>query len=415
MTIYLSTLQRRTISIHKTELMKPLHFYLLGAGSWFLAYGIQVVTFAWIVTIVLHESAKMVGFAQMAFMIPATLFMLPCGSLADQIGGRRIAIAGHILASTAPLFLIVVTLNDHLNYTMVLLFAMIMGTAQAFITPSRDGLLALVAEGEIQKKVVIVSVVQFGIQLLGFVIASFADQLGVVFILSTQFAALSLGAYSYYKLEVNFEPPTRLANNIIHQVIQSVHEGYQTVKSSSAMSAVVAQNIAVGIFFMGAYTVTIPLLIREVYEGSAAEISWINAGNSLGLVTSVIFLMRFGNIARKGRALLLAQFLGCFALAGGALGFGIISLIMFTYFWGMCGGISMTMSRVIMQEMSPPLQRGRMMAFYSFSFMGSGPFGALFSGYLCEWLDPKQALLISTTLMALVIITIHSRSTLWKI
>ena len=176
--------------------MKPLHYYLLGAGSWFFAYGIQVVTFAWLVTIVLHESAKMVGFAQMAFMIPATLFMLPCGSLADQIGGRRIAIAGHILASIAPLFLIIVSLNDYLNYTMVLIFAMIMGTAQAFITPSRDGLLALVAEGEIQKKVVIVSVVQFGIQLLGFVIASFSDQLGVVFILSTQFVALSLGTYS---------------------------------------------------------------------------------------------------------------------------------------------------------------------------------------------------------------------------
>jgi MFS family permease len=343
------------------------------------------------------------------------LFMLPGGSLADQIGGRRVAITGHILASLAPLFLIIITLTNNLNYSTVLIFAVIMGTAQALITPSRDGLLALVAEGEIQKRVVTVSVVQFGIQLLGFVIASFADDLGVVFILSIQFITLSLGAISYIKLKVKFEPPVRLANNIIRQVIQSVHEGYLTVRTSSAMRTVVAQNIAVGIFFMGAYTVTIPLLIREVYQGSAAEISWINAGNSLGLITTVLLLMRFGNIVRKGRALLLAQFIGCFALAGGALGYGILSLILFTYFWGMCGGISMTMSRTIMQEKSPPHQRGRMMAFYSFSFMGSGPIGALFSGYLCEWLGPMHALMISSLLMALVITVIYFRSTLWKI
>ncbi|MBL4681858.1 MAG: MFS transporter [Pseudomonadales bacterium] len=97
--------------------MKPIHYYLLGAGSWFLAYGIQVVVFAWLITIVLHESAKMVGFAQMAFMVPATLFMLMGGSLADQLGGRRVVIAGHIIASIAPLFLTLVIITNQLNST----------------------------------------------------------------------------------------------------------------------------------------------------------------------------------------------------------------------------------------------------------------------------------------------------------
>ncbi|MFT7138734.1 MAG: hypothetical protein ACI9B8_001151, partial [Sulfitobacter sp.] len=50
--------------------MKPLHYYFLGTGAWFLAYGIQSVAFAWLVTIVLAESPTMVGFAQMAFLLP---------------------------------------------------------------------------------------------------------------------------------------------------------------------------------------------------------------------------------------------------------------------------------------------------------------------------------------------------------
>ena len=43
--------------------MKPFHLYLLGTGSWFLALGIQSVMFAWLVTMVLHESPQMVGIA----------------------------------------------------------------------------------------------------------------------------------------------------------------------------------------------------------------------------------------------------------------------------------------------------------------------------------------------------------------
>ena len=64
--------------------MKPLHHYLIGNGSWFYAYGIQSVVFAWLVTMVLHESPKMVGLAQMSLLIPATMFMLIGGSLAEH-------------------------------------------------------------------------------------------------------------------------------------------------------------------------------------------------------------------------------------------------------------------------------------------------------------------------------------------
>ena len=38
----------------------------------------------------------------------------------------------------------------------------------------------------------------------------------------------------------------------------------------------------------------------------------------------------------------------------------------------------------IMQEQAPDALRGRVMSFYSFSFMGAGPVGALFSGYLVK-------------------------------
>ena len=50
--------------------MKPLHYYFAGTGSWYLAYGIQMVVFTWLVTMVLNESPNKVGIAQMAMLLP---------------------------------------------------------------------------------------------------------------------------------------------------------------------------------------------------------------------------------------------------------------------------------------------------------------------------------------------------------
>lgn len=393
--------------------MKPINYYFLGSASWFFAYGIQSVIFAWLVTMVLHETADMVGFAQMAFMLPAMLFMLLGGSLADHFGGKRIAIIGHLLASLAPLYLSVMVLLDGMTYANVIQFAVIMGCAQALVTPARDGLLAAVADGKIQRLVVQASMIQFGIQMLGFGIAAQADQLGAVTMLMLQFLVLQVGVIAFIKLKVPHTPAPKVDENLLLQMGRSIGEGFRTVRGSPYMRAVVLQNFAMGVFFMGSYVVTIPLLIRELYQGSSVELAWVNGANSLGLVLTIFYLMRLGDIHRQGRALLVAQGIGAIALTTGGLGLGFYTLIGSVFLWGMCGGIAMTMARTVMQEMAPVDQRARIMAFFSFSFMGAGPIGALLSGYLVTWFGPSTALMISSVAMLAVVLIVTLISRLW--
>jgi MFS family permease len=394
--------------------MKPINFYFLGAGSWFLAYGMQSVVFAWLVTMVLNESADMVGIAQMAFLLPAMLFMLLGGSLADHFGGKRVAIAGHLLASIAPLFLGMTVLLEGMTYGSVIIFAVIMGCAQSLVTPARDGLLALVADGKIQRLVVQASMIQFGIQMLGFGIAAHADELGAATMLLLQFLILQVGVIAFIKLKVPHTRPIIADAHLLQQIGTSISEGFRTVRSSPYLRAVVTMNLAMGVFFMGSYIVTIPLLIREVYQGSSFELSLFNGANSLGLVLTILFLMRLGDLHRQGRALLLAQGIGAVVLAGGGLGLGFNTLIFCIFLWGLSGGFAMTMSRTIMQEMAPADQRARIMAFYSFSFMGAGPVGALLSGYLVTWFGPEKALMMSCAAMLVVVSVVSLHSKLWS-
>ena len=122
--------------------MRPLQYYLVGTGSWFLAFGIQGVMFAWLVTMVLHETPEKVGLAQMSLLLPGTLLILIGGSYADRFGARRVAVLAQLAATAAPLLLLALVAADRLSFGTMVGYAVLMGCAQAFVTPARDGLLA---------------------------------------------------------------------------------------------------------------------------------------------------------------------------------------------------------------------------------------------------------------------------------
>ena len=375
----------------------------------------QSVVFAWLVTIILNETPDKVGLAQMAYLLPGTIFILIGGSIADQFGGRKIALIAQCAAASMAAGLALLMALTSFTYDKFLVFAVCMGCSQAILTPARDGLLPLVADGQIQRRVVQASMIQFGIQMIGFVLASMADAVGAVMMLAVQSIVLSVGAVAYFFLEVPLVKSARTQARMLNQLRASISEGFRSVIASPGMRMVVLQNCAMGIFFMGSYIVTIPLLIREVYNGSSTELSLINAVNSLGLFLTILVLLRVGEIKRQGRALLIAQGFGALVLSLAAIQVSFITLMGILFVWGMCGGMAMTMARTIMQEQSDEHQRSRMMGFYAFSFMGSGPVGALLSGYLVAWFGPSASLAVASLCMLVVVVLVGTQSNLWHL
>ena len=375
----------------------------------------QGVLFAWLVTMVLEESPALVGIAQMALLLPGTLLMLLGGSLADRYGSRRLLIISQSLSSLAPLFLFLVIAISDISYPAMIVYALMMGCAQAFVTPARDGLLNEVSGEQVQRTVVQAMLMQFGGQILGFALAGFADTLGPMLVIFFQAIALILGIFAIRRIKVPPTPSVPRQRSLLGEIVESIIEGGRSVVGSAPMRMVMFQNMAMGTFFMGSYIVTLPILIREVYAGDATDLALLNITNSIGLISTIFLLLRFGDIHRQGRALLIAQALGCLMLGAPGYFAGFPWLLTFIFGWGACGGIAMSMSRTIMQEKAPADQRGRIMAFYSFSFMGSGPLGALLSGFLVTRYGPQTALMISASAMLAIIGFVSVYSRLWQI
>lgn len=418
--------------------MRPLHYYLLGASSWFLAFGMQTVLFAWLVTMVLRESPEMVGVAQMTLLLPGTLLILAGGAFADRYGGRRMAVAGQAAAILAPLMLLLLVMSGRLTFAGMLLYAAVIGCAQAFVTPARDALLNQVAGGRVQRTVMQVSAAQFGTQIVGILFASLADDLGPVPILGVQVLILAAGLMAFLGIDNRRAPgaglraaagalsgPQRLAQGGRVEggeqtpegggsLTQSIVEGLTAVLRHRTLRLVALQNVAMGLFLMGAYIVTLPVMVREVFQGSAADLSLMNSCNLIGLVLAILLLLRRGDVVRQGRALILAQWSGALVLVLLALAPNYPVFLVVLFFWGASAGVAMSIARTIMQEQAPEALRGRVMAFSALSFIGAGPLGALLNGYLAEQFGAQAALGIAGAGMVAVMLSLGFRSPLWR-
>ena len=125
--------------------MSSKKIYLIAISTWFAAFGMQSVVFAWLVTILLREPAERVGYAQMSILLPGMLLILLAGAIADRVGLRRQALWSQLFAALTPMLLIYFLYFEALSYSVIIVYALLMGLAQAFVTPARDGLLNHVA------------------------------------------------------------------------------------------------------------------------------------------------------------------------------------------------------------------------------------------------------------------------------
>lgn len=397
----------------KARSFPPLTLYLLATGSWFAALGVQTVFFTWLVTLALHESPDKVGLAQFTMMLPTLALILWAGVAADRLGGARLATWAQSLSLLPVLGLLALLARDALSYSGVLVYALAMGVVQAFLTPARDGLLAQLAGDRLQRAVVQVSLVQFGVQLLGFLVAGLTDAMGPLGVLSLQGLFLAFGALCFATLRRRLPAPPPAPAQSAEPLSQGLRAGIRTVLAVPALRTVVLINLAVGLLFMGSFQVGIPLLVRDVFDAGAAELAALNAVHVVGAVVTMVSLLRYGDVLHPGRLLLLGVLLGVGGLSGMGLSPSFAWVLFFNFCWGVTGGMVMAMARALMQEGAPEGQRGRVMAFFTLTFMGAGPLGALLSGYLVESLGSRLALITPAGLMLLVILTVIARSPLW--
>ncbi len=390
-----------------------LRWYLTSTAFYLVPGGIQQVLFPWLVVVYLQETAMRVGFAQMAGQLPMLFLLLLGGLLGDRVDQRRLIIALHTAMIIPPVLMVLVVGFDYLVYEVLIAWAVFGGILAAFVQPARDAMLNRVASNNIQRIVTLAVGVQFGIQIIGFAMGSTADWVGPIALLLAQAGFMLAAAVTSLKLPD--APVVRVSPASKNNALRDIAEGLAIAWKSESIRPAIILTFAIGVFFAGTYMVILPLMVRDIYDGGAIGIAGAFAANMLGICTVILLLMRFGGLERPGRALTVVGFTSCLVLSILHLELPEWGFYAVLYFWGMCGGISMTMGRAIVQEASPESHRARILSVYSLGMMGGMPIGSLFLGWSVGEFGARNAVLLPALGMALVLIYLSVGSNLWQV
>jgi MFS family permease len=370
----------------------------------------QTIVFPWLVTVVLHEPAARVGIAQMSLMAPSIFLMLLGGAVADRADCRRLLVRGHLVAALPPLLLGAAIAWGALSYGGLIAYALAVGTAGAFVMPARDAMLTRVAAGGLGRAVAVMTATQFAAQLVGIAVGGSAGTIGAPALLLLQAAVLASGGIAALRLPA--APP--VAGAAARSRLGAMRDGLRAAAESPILVPVLIANLAVGIFYVGAFLVILPLIVRDVYGGGSAQLSLVSLGFWGGTIGSTLVQIRLGALRRPGRAIVVALFLGAAILAVMAWPGPFPAFVVLCLVWGLGAGVVMTQARTLVQAAAPETHRARILSLFQLGLMGGAPVGALLIGYLTALTGPRGAVVYPATCMLLVLAGLLLRSRLWQ-
>jgi MFS family permease len=252
----------------------------------------------------------------------------------------------------------------------------------------------------------------FGAQIFGFAAASFADSIGAIPLLVLHSLIVFSGALISLKLKP--APPQPQDVNAGSRLNQ-IKSGLKVVIRSPRMGPALVMMMAMSTFYGGSFVVLNPIIVRDVYHGSASDISMSFAAFMIGTVVITILLVSLGGVKKQGRALMLAIFIGGIFLLIAATGLPFYGYLITLFFWGMCGGVAMSMGRTLMQESAPLEYRARVMSVFSLGSVGGMPMGALLMGYCAASIGGLMTLCVAVAGIWLVLALVWWKSALARL
>ena len=379
--------------------LPPFTAYLVAVACWFFPFGLQTTIFPGVINYTLNEPADRLGLAQAALTAPM-LFLLPLtGVLAERLDRRFVMSGFHLQAALAAGILAYLMFAGLLNYWTMVAFALVAGTASAFVLPARDSAVNPVTrvvqrlgkrDLTLQKAVILTSLVQFAAQICGMGAGFLAGVFGPAPLFALQAGVLLIGAGAALSM------PRMHTHRTEHApILQSLGEGIKTVVASSVLMPMTLIMMAVGFFIVGGgFFVIVPVLVRDGYDGGYGLLALLMIAFWVGALLANIILARIGSIERPGLVVMVAQFVTVFAIGLLAIPLPLMLLFALVLAWGLGGGVAISLSRSVIQEQAPAHQLARVMSVYQLGLFGGMPAGAFAMGFVVAEIGARPAALI---------------------
>jgi MFS family permease len=359
----------------------------------------QSVAVAWQVYSITHRAIDL-GYTGLALFLPALLFLLPAGHVADRFDRRRVILICYTLQLLCTAALAVLAWNNTRNIMAIYAVLFFIGMGRAFSAPSSSSLIPLLVP-----EVYFVNAVTWGgavfqfanitgpalggllftLPLTQFMPAPRLEGAGIVYLFAL--ATLAWFMVMVFSMEVR---PGRVEHRAT--TLKVMLAGFEYVRRSPLLLGSFSLDLFV--VLLGGATALLPIFAHDILHQGPRGLGMLRAAPAVGSVAMGLFMARFPMQRHAGRWLFIC--VSIFGLA--TIVFGLspnlwLSLISLCVA-GAADTISVIVRSSLLQLGTPPEMRGRASAVNALFVGASNELGEFESGLTAQWWGAIRATVI---------------------
>jgi len=355
-------------------------------GTW-----MQQVAMGWLVYR-MTSSPLLLGVVGFSSQIPTFILSPIGGVVADRFNRHKMLVVTQILSMVQALILALLALTGHIQVWHIIVLGFTLGCINSFDIPIRQSFLVeMVEKKENLGNAIALNSLMFnaarliGPSVAGLIIALFGE--GICFLVN----GASFFAVIWSLLAMNIKKQRPKPGR--PRVMKELKEGFRYAFGFEPIRLILIILSITSIMGM-AYAVLMPVFARDILKGGPETLGFLMSSGGLGALAATIYLASRKSIVGLGRLIPISTTIFAVSVMLFALSKSLwVSMILLSI-GGFGMMVNMAACNTILQTISDDDKRGRVMSFYTMSFMGMAPIGSLASGVLAGHIGVVNTLII---------------------
>lgn len=347
----------------------------------------------------LTNSPVYLGYVAFASGIPAWLFTLYGGVIADRMSRRALLVITQTAMLVLAFILAVLTFMGRVQPWQIVVLAFLLGIANAFDAPARQAFVLEMVERQDLTNAIALNATMFnaatavGPAVAGITYAVFGP--AWCFTLNGLTFIAVIVALLMMRIKPQAAPARRssAAGDLI--------EGLRYVVAHRMIRTLIGLVGLISLFGMSFVTL-LPAWAVTVMHGDAATLGWLQSGRGVGALFGALYLASLGRIKFKGRLLMIGVLLLPIMLVGFALERWLPLSLLFLVVVGATMILALNLANAIVQTLVSDELRGRVMGIYSLVFFGFMPIGGLLAGAVADSIGERPTVILSAVILLAV-------------
>ncbi|MFQ5663278.1 MAG: MFS transporter [Terriglobia bacterium] len=359
--------------------------FLSNIGTW-----MHHVALGWLV-LEMTNSPFLLGLVGFAQFIPALIFSLPGGLIADRVNRRRWLLRTHSAMLLLALTLALLVTLEIITYGAILAIAFLLGSATALNAPAYQAMVRDLSSHEDVLNAIALNSMQFntsrfiGPTIAGILVSTVG--LAICFYVNSASFLAPLIALCLVRYPGSPAPSTA-------SIREGLGEGFGYLWGHRRILLLVSLVAMVSLFGLP-YLIFLPVFARDVLHVGARGLGYMMSASGGGALLGAILLAMWHPERRRGPLVLG----GLLLFFGGVLWLALsrnfyLSLLALFVLGGAMVAVVATVNSLI-QTLVPDSVRGRVLSWHTMAYFGFSPLGSLLVGTLADTWGTPAALALS--------------------